>query len=62
MNTRYNCDRKNCKYHGKKKGEATCDYISITGHRRGCSIPECTKYEQGKHQNNRKHITLKGEK
>ncbi len=25
-----------------------CDYISLTGHSRGCSISECTKYRRGK--------------
>lgn len=27
-------------------GCAYCDYIDITGHRRGCPADACTKYEQ----------------
>ena len=36
------CQRKDCIYRAKQLG--SCDYILLTGHRRGCSVEECTKY------------------
>lgn len=35
-----------CKYRGCN--ENGCDYIYITGHRRGSSVEECSRYEKGK--------------
>ncbi len=48
--TKYCCMRKDCVYHpaGGNRERGTCDYLSITGHRRGCSIVECTRYQTGK--------------
>lgn len=39
---------KRCRYRGPKGGMQLCDYILITGHRRGCSIAKCDKFEPGK--------------
>lgn len=44
---KYECERKNCVYHPKMKGN-TCDYYLITGKRRGCSVMECDKYKRKK--------------
>lgn len=57
MSSKYCCTRQSCVYHphrGPDKG--TCDYLSITGHRRGCPIVGCDKYTPGK----RKNHTVKG--
>lgn len=35
---------KSCIYGGRISGMAICDYLSITGHSRGCPIEGCTKY------------------
>ena len=35
-----------CLYHGYRT--ATCDYLLITGHRRGCPVEGCTKYASSK--------------
>ena len=40
------CMRKNCAYHSKSVG--SCDYLLITGRRRGCSIEDCDKYRKKK--------------
>lgn len=34
---------KNCIY-GNTNGIPTCDYISVTGHQRGCDPKHCTRY------------------
>ena len=41
-----------CRYHGWLGNHAlTCDYILITGKRRGCPAgPGCTKREEGKRE------------
>lgn len=30
----------------------SCDYLLITGNRRGCKVGECDKYEKGKRKQN----------
>ena len=40
------CVRKSCAYHSKSVG--SCDYLLITGRRRGCSIEDCDKYRKKK--------------
>lgn len=37
-----------CKYGNKHTSTVTCDYLVITGHRRGCPAGSCDKYEKGK--------------
>lgn len=37
-----------CKYRSDKMNHNNCDYILITGKRRGCSADKCVKYEKGK--------------
>lgn len=52
-----NTDREKCKscmYRDTKKG---CDYISIVGHSRGCSVSNCTVYQEGERQAIRKPLT-----
>lgn len=43
-----------CIYRGDAQGKNGCDYILITGHRRGCSVDECIKYEKGKRKQSKK--------
>lgn len=43
------CKRKECKYRMKTSGMYTCDYMLITGHRRGCPVENCNKYDPGRH-------------
>lgn len=41
------CVRKaTCKYSGKASGMLICNYLEITGRRRGCPVKECTKYQK----------------
>ena len=35
---------KTCKYGGKTGGIRICDYLEITGTRRGCPVQNCEKY------------------
>lgn len=37
-----------CKYKAQEQAINGCDYISIVGHSRGCSVKDCDKYEKGK--------------
>lgn len=37
---------KTCKYGGKTGGIRICDYLGITGERRGCPVQNCEKYEK----------------
>ena len=49
MSSRYCCTRTSCVYHPHKgPDKGTCDYMTITGHRRGCPIVGCTRYRTGK--------------
>ena len=44
-----NADRhkcKTCRYRATDKKNG-CDYISVEGHSRGCSVEECSVYEKG---------------
>lgn len=48
----WNADRekcKTCRYRQRKRNEITggCDYISIAGHSRGCSVENCDRYVKG---------------
>ena len=36
----------------------SCDYLLMTGHRRGCSIEACDKYVKGKHSRKRANIDI----
>lgn len=36
-----------CKYRDGQPGRGSCNYLSITGHSRGCSPEDCTVYEAG---------------
>lgn len=39
-----------CKYSIHNNGEVTCDYILVTGKRRGCyDGDECVRYEKREH-------------
>lgn len=52
--TASNADRhkcRSCKFRAKKSG---CDYISVKGHSRGCSVEECSVYEKGNPMSRRK--------
>ena len=41
------CKRKgSCIYAGKMSGIPFCNYLSITGERRGCPVQGCTKYKR----------------
>lgn len=46
----YKCSEvgRNCVYRRKTEhnGMATCDYLLMTKHRRGCPPEECDKYER----------------
>lgn len=44
----YVCRRKACKYHTPTGYDYSCNYILVTGHRRGCPVDGCTKYARGK--------------
>lgn len=35
-----------CAYAGKMSGIPFCNYLSITGERRGCPVQGCTKYKR----------------
>lgn len=49
MSSKYCCTRTSCVYHPHKgPDKGTCDYMTITGHRRGCPIVGCTRYRSGK--------------
>ncbi len=50
---------KTCKYRGENDKNG-CDYIYITGHRRGCPVEECDKYEKGNriHTRNTIHYSI----
>lgn len=49
MSSRYCCTRTSCVYHPHKgPDKGTCDYMTITGRRRGCPIVGCTRYRSGK--------------
>lgn len=61
MNTRYKCERKDCKYYGLRRGLNTCDYYFLTDVRRGSTIPKCTRYEKGERPKVRRQITLDSE-
>ena len=42
------CKKKDCKYRGKfhhDDNSGYCDYITHTGHSRGCPVESCDKYE-----------------
>lgn len=39
--------KKKCIY-GNTNGVPSCDYISVTGHKRPCNAEECTVYRNGK--------------
>ena len=41
------CKKKDCRYMAKQNLK-TCDYILITGKRRGCPVENCDKYLPGK--------------
>ena len=45
-----------CKFRAAKTDVNRCDYILITGHRRGCSVKDCDKYEKGERLPIRKEI------
>ena len=38
--------KKSCRYSGKMSGMLICNYLSITGERRGCPVQGCTKYKR----------------
>ena len=38
--------KKTCAYAGKMSGIPFCNYLSITGERRGCPVQGCTKYKR----------------
>ena len=40
------CKRKDCRYMAKTN-LPTCDYMLMTGMRRGCPVKGCTKYAPG---------------
>ena len=41
------CKKKgSCVYAGKMSGIPFCNYLSITGERRGCPVQGCTKYKR----------------
>lgn len=39
-----------CQYRETRPGKGGCDYIGKTGHRRGCSVENCDKYVEDKHE------------
>lgn len=45
------CKHKDCVFRGHlshvKNSTACCDYLYLTGKRRGCKISECDKYRKG---------------
>lgn len=43
----YICKREGCKYRADNTLHS-CDYMLITGHRRGCPVEGCIRYEEGK--------------
>lgn len=58
-----NCKHKDCKYRGSIDHQTCCEYILVTGHKRGCTIADCDKYEKGRRRRVRKQIMIKeGEK
>jgi hypothetical protein len=44
--------------YGSRHMEMLCNYITLTGKRRGCSYLECTKYEEGTPIDARRSISL----
>ena len=36
-----------CKYRDNTPGRGRCNYLTITGHSRGCSAENCSVYEAG---------------
>ena len=39
-----------CQYRETSPGKGGCDYIGKTDHRRGCSVENCDKYVEDKHE------------
>lgn len=51
---------RSCIYSSTLSATATvsCDYLLLTGKRRGCKIGECDKYKKGKRPKNKNIISL----
>lgn len=49
------CMQFDCVYHPDSIKNGSCNYIIITGHRRGCQVEGCDKYSTGE-KNNRTKI------
>ena len=41
------CDKFDCIYHPDTIKQGSCNYIIMTGHRRGCPVEGCDKYQTG---------------
>lgn len=41
------CKKTDCKYGSRTSGLHVCDYMLITGKRRGCPVEDCKRYEPG---------------
>lgn len=50
-----------CKYRSSRPEVFGCDYIGITGHRRGCKSEDCMKYEKGRRRKAKGLNELDGE-
>lgn len=66
MNRTIKCDKKvmeKCKYRGSLNGEGYffCDYLGITGHRRGCPTECCDKFEKSRKKDRVKCLAKKKE-
>lgn len=59
LNVRLLCGHKDCKYATRLGGGYMCDYLNITGHKRGTKPNEyCYKYEKGEHEHDVNHICI----
>lgn len=55
----YNTQCSKCKYRGVLGRERCCDYLTITGHSRGCSAAGCKRFEPGEATQRVKRIVIK---
>lgn len=59
----YNSDRHLCRSCRYRDGLATarggCNYLSIAGHSRGCSVENCNVYEKGKKATKKEAMRLR---
>ena len=39
------CRRRDCVFHPRTVNKGSCNYIIVTGHRRGCPVKNCSRYQ-----------------